>query len=197
MQGPSYPQYPGGQPPYYPQQPGGQPPYGPQQPGVPQVPGQPYNPYASPHQQPYGGQPRRSMPLATRGQRFLNFFIDNIVMSFLQMICICPVSVMTAASMERGTSPEEAAVTLQVVVWIASLVVFLGYYIFFEAVFQRTPGKFLTGTMVLRSNGVKPTFGQVLGRTLARFIPFEPFSFLFSELGWHDTLSGTQVVQVR
>ena len=70
---------------------------------------------------------------------------------------------------------------------------------FFEAVFQRSPGKFLTGTKVVNESGGKPTFGQILGRSLCRFIPFEAFSFLFGDssrvVGWHDKFSGTLVVK--
>ena len=55
------------------------------------------------------------------------------------------------------------------------------------------------GTRVVSENGTDPTFGQVAGRTLSRFIPFEPLSVLFSNthLGWHDSLSKTKVVATR
>ncbi len=78
------------------------------------------------------------------------------------------------------------------------ILVLCGYHLFFEAVFQRTPAKFLTGTKVVMRDGTKPTFLPILGRTLARIIPFEPFSFLFygahPAKGWHDRLSHTLVV---
>lgn len=67
------------------------------------------------------------------------------------------------------------------------------YYPFFETIFGTTPGKIFTETRVITANGNKPTFINILGRTFARFIPFEPFSF-FGKLGWHDGLSNTQVV---
>ena len=69
----------------------------------------------------------------------------------------------------------------------------------FEAAFGWTFAKLITGTRVVRIDGTKPSFPQVIGRTLARFIPFEPFSVLFSDskLGWHDSLSNTRVVRVR
>jgi len=41
-------------------------------------------------------------------------------------------------------------------------------------------------------------FLQVLGRNLARLIPFEPISFLGStRTSWHDRLSGTRVITLR
>jgi uncharacterized RDD family membrane protein YckC len=76
--------------------------------------------------------------------------------------------------------------------------IFTVYYLFFEGLLARTPGKFACGTVVVDESGNRPSFGQVVGRTFARFIPFEAFSVLFSDddsvAGWHDTLSRTRVV---
>lgn len=73
------------------------------------------------------------------------------------------------------------------------------YYILMEAVFQRTLGKLVTGTIVVTTDGGQPSFGQVVGRSFARLIPFEPFSFLGGNpcKGWHDKLSGTLVIKSR
>ena len=72
------------------------------------------------------------------------------------------------------------------------------YHLVFEAIWQRTIGKMITGTKVVSYDGGKPSFLALLGRTLARYIPFEPLSFLFdgaySTRGWHDRLSRTLVV---
>lgn len=71
------------------------------------------------------------------------------------------------------------------------------YYIVFESLWGRTPGKFLFRTIVVNEDGGTPTLRHVLIRTLCRFIPFEPFSVLFGERGWHDSISKTYVVPVR
>jgi uncharacterized RDD family membrane protein YckC len=72
----------------------------------------------------------------------------------------------------------------------------VGYYFIFEALFQVTPGKLATGTHVVDWNGNKPSLLQILGRSLTRFIPFEPLSFFGrSPDGWHDRWSGTYVVK--
>jgi len=73
----------------------------------------------------------------------------------------------------------------------------VGYYVVLETAAGRTLGKLITGTREVREDGGKPRFGQILGRTAARFIPFEPFSLLGSPKGWHDGLSGTRVIRVR
>ena len=80
--------------------------------------------------------------------------------------------------------------------YVVSFGTMVGYYLLFEGLWGRTPGKFACGTMVIAEDGAKPSFGQVLGRTFARFIPFEPFSLLFSgeRVGWHDSLPRTRVV---
>src|SRR3569832_1321886 len=70
------------------------------------------------------------------------------------------------------------------------------YYGFFEGIFQRTPGKWITKTKVVRVDGGKPHLGQILGRTLIRLIPFEWITFILGDhpYGWHDRRSGTMVV---
>lgn len=75
---------------------------------------------------------------------------------------------------------------------------YVGYYFIFELAFGQTVGKMLTGTKVVGVDGEKPTVPALIGRSLARYIPFEPLSFLFygsyPTKGWHDRVSGTLVV---
>ncbi len=72
------------------------------------------------------------------------------------------------------------------------------YYLPLEIGFGRTLGKMVTGTKVVNEEGRKPSAGQVLGRTLCRFIPFEAFSFLGAQTrGWHDSIPKTWVVNTR
>ncbi|HEY4694449.1 MAG TPA: RDD family protein [Candidatus Nanoarchaeia archaeon] len=78
---------------------------------------------------------------------------------------------------------------------ILGLFVAATYYIIFESLLARSPAKFITRTKVVNLEGKKPDFGQVLGRTFSRFIPFEIFSFLEANpIGWHDKLPKTMVV---
>jgi uncharacterized RDD family membrane protein YckC len=76
---------------------------------------------------------------------------------------------------------------------------FVAYFLATEGLFQRSLAKFLTGTIVVDTEGRRPTFKQTLGRSFACLIPFEPFSFLggSNPVGWHDSLSGTRVVRIR
>lgn len=69
------------------------------------------------------------------------------------------------------------------------------YYFITEFIFRQTFGKCITNTIVV---GEKLNVMVFLKRTLARLIPFEPYSFLFSKnKGWHDTLSKTKVADIK
>jgi len=69
------------------------------------------------------------------------------------------------------------------------------YWIATEYFFDKSPAKFLTRTKVVMKDGTKPSFLTIIGRTLCRFIPFEPFSFLGGKaIGWHDSITNTRVV---
>ncbi len=72
----------------------------------------------------------------------------------------------------------------------------LAFYVLFEHLSHgKTPGKWITRTRVVTREGKKPTLLNIIGRSAARLIPFEPFSFLGSGAGgWHDTLSKTLVI---
>jgi uncharacterized RDD family membrane protein YckC len=128
------------------------------------------------------------LPTAGLGARFLNFVIDNIA----RMVLVGIVAFVLGLIFPKGEAEE----TLGTIFIIASV---FGYYVILESVFGWTIGKLVTGTRVVRFDGAKPSFPQILGRSFARFIPFEPFSLLFgsSGQGWHDSLSGTRVVRVR
>ena len=79
---------------------------------------------------------------------------------------------------------------------ILDVILYFAYYLAFESLFARTPGKWITGTEVIDETGRRPSFGQMLGRTAARLIPFEFFSFIGDGVGIHDTVARTRVVRV-
>lgn len=71
----------------------------------------------------------------------------------------------------------------------------ISYYILLEYKFNQTLGKFLTKTMVVGTSGTRPNFQEIIARTALRMIPYEAFSFLFSNNGMHDRLSHTTVIK--
>ncbi len=115
---------------------------------------------------------------ASAMKRLANFIIDRIT-KFILM----PVFFVIAIIFFSGV--------LRILVEFLSVILFFGYNLICESIWQKTLGKVITNT-----EGNKPSFWKILGRSLSRYIPFEPFSFLFSgfPVGWHDSLSGTLVV---
>ena len=79
-----------------------------------------------------------------------------------------------------------------------ALLCYIPYFIYYplmEFYFGKTIGKILTKSTVVSKDGGKITFGQAVGRSLCRLIPFNSFSFLgASAIGWHDRISKTRVV---
>ena len=68
------------------------------------------------------------------------------------------------------------------------------YFIIFEKIFGKTVGKMLTKTIVLTKDLTKPSIGQIILRSIIRFIPFEPISVFGGDF-WHDKWSGTVVAK--
>jgi len=155
------------------------------------------NPYAAPQSsfEPLIS-PGGALPLATQGQRFLNFFIDGVVFRIIQFVCGY---VWVDFALESGVSFEYFDTARFHVTAIAvDILIAVLYYVVLEGLTGRTIGKLLTGTKVVAEEGGVPTFGQIVGRSLSRLIPFEPFSFLGKQpIGWHDTIPKTRVVKIR
>lgn len=158
------------------------------------------NPYASPIQATL--HPQIDKPphqeLASQGQRFLNFFIDGIIIRIISFGVGLVVGIVFVSANGVQLTEAEAAF-LNIVAMIVALIAIVLYFFVMEAACGRTIGKLITGTMVTTSDGSPPSVGQLFGRSLARLIPFEPFSFLGKQppVGWHDSLSGTRVVKTR
>ena len=163
------------------------------------------NPYAAPESiSPMSEivQDPHQLRIASQGKRFLNLILDTIVTQVLQGVVGIALGVVYGVSRAAQGDP----VTSQDEFMFQIVGIFVGfgtltiYFVFTETLFQRSFAKFLTGTMVVRADGGRPSFGQILGRTLARFIPFEAFSFFGNKgfpVGWHDSLSGTRVINTR
>ncbi|WP_153796460.1 RDD family protein [Foetidibacter luteolus] len=79
-------------------------------------------------------------------------------------------------------------------VWFYIMLVL--YYIIFESIFKRTPGKWLSYSKVVNRQGGKPTFLQVIIRSLIRLTIIDCFFFPFLDKTLHDYLSKTEVVEV-
>ena len=161
------------------------------------------NPYSSPmaYPDPVSDLPPQRQPVASQGKRFLNMIIDSIVLQGISMGVGFVFGLLYAANLisRNGAMTQADEDMLSFVGFGIGLFASLVYFVVTEAVFQRSLAKFVTGTKVVNEDGGRPTFGQILGRSFARFIPFEAFSFLggSNPVGWHDSLSKTRVVDSR
>lgn len=115
------------------------------------------------------------------GVRFLNFLIDFIVWLIIAFIFTFPLN---------ANSPNHMLIG-----YLIMGITFVGYYWIMEVKFQKTVGKFVTKTKVVKMNGKKPEQSDIISRSFCRLIPFDRVSFLFMKNGIHDFLSKTKVVK--
>lgn len=122
--------------------------------------------------------------LASQGKRFANYLIDRIGV-YIIVFMIIPI-------LDNGLMDLDA--DLSALGGLLIIFAVLGYWTFFEYFLGKTPAKFITQTKVVTKEGYRISFATAVGRTLCRFIPFDALSFLFSSVGWHDSISRTRVV---
>jgi len=132
----------------------------------------------------------RTVKVVSGGLRFAHFFVDLIAYYLLYYLCLFISSYIAASS----DAPFQAIIVAYYIS-VFFMLSFPIYYICFEHFFQRTPGKFLTKSIVIDIYGNKPPFGTNILRNLLRLIPFETLSCAFNERGWHDRFSETFVVK--
>jgi uncharacterized RDD family membrane protein YckC len=129
-----------------------------------------------------------NLETASRGRRFLGYLVDGVALWGLNMVGL--IALMAAAG---SFDPNTLGLGKQFAVSLGAMLV---YYILMEGLFARTLGKFACGMRVVNRDGGVPTWGQVVGRTFARWIPFEFVAIFGSErLMLHDSLAKTLVVR--
>ncbi|MEO7210458.1 MAG: RDD family protein [Chitinophagaceae bacterium] len=77
--------------------------------------------------------------------------------------------------------------------YFMGLMMFL-YYLVLESINGRTPGKKLTRSVVVNKDGQRPTFFQIVFRSLIRITVIDCFFIPFLDMPLHDYLSKTYVV---
>ncbi len=113
--------------------------------------------------------------------RVINFIVDTLIYFLITLIIILG---------SKSYVPKEN------VKWISMLIYFL-YYFILEYFWGQTIGKMITKSKVISlSNDKKNYFYKVLIRTLARFVPIDIITYLFSYRGLHDWISKTIVVKL-
>ncbi|WP_339921563.1 RDD family protein [uncultured Flavobacterium sp.] len=135
--------------------------------------------------------------LASQGQRFLNVIIDSLFIYILVLSAGTTIVLIAEATSNFAVSGWVETMNVVEIMGYGLLILFL-YYFLTEVYFSRTLAKLVTGTVVVRSDGSKPTIKMIFIRTLSRFIIFDALSYLGAvSRGWHDSLSGTYVVKKK
>lgn len=124
------------------------------------------------------------LTVASAWSRFGNFLIDYAIV-IVSLLCAL-----------RYVDAHEASESMKILSMLMIYGLYPLYVIVCESAWQQTIAKHITRTKVVDINGNKPSFLRIVGRTVVRFVPFEPFSFLSAKypIGWHDNISGTYVV---
>jgi len=129
------------------------------------------------------------MVLASTGQRFGTMILDYIFYFIFAFILGIVSYLIGLGDVIQNMNDN-----------ILGIIILIIYYVPQETFSGRTLGKLITGTKAVSEDGTNLTFGQALGRTLCRFIPFEAFSFLGRRgmpRGWHDKIPKTKVISLR
>lgn len=139
------------------------------------------NPYAAPQSTvlTIEAEPVTEVPSAGGGKRFLNLLIDRVAILGIFFV----VGIVLVILDERGVTHRAAnffdeigALEDMLMTGLAGVL----YYSCLEGTCGRSLGKWITGTKVVTVSGEPLKFGAVLGRSFARMVPFEAFSFLGS-----------------
>ena len=141
----------------------------------------------------------RPIPYATSWQRFANFLIDWVVYYLVYMFIVFVLAILTEILQTDmvSTLVSEEPIDRLLATLFATFVMFCVYLLTEGLSRGRTLGKLITGTRAVREDNSEITWKDALKRSLARIIPFEPFSAFSGSGMWHDRLAKTMVVNTR
>jgi uncharacterized RDD family membrane protein YckC len=120
------------------------------------------------------------------GTRVLNFIVDTIIVFFIAF----------AVYKIRNWYVMYYHATYYYFGWYFFAALFV-YYTFFESIWARTPGKWLTYSKVVDANNNKPNFTKIIIRSLIRVTIIDMFFIPFlNDKTLHDYASKTEVVEI-
>ena len=138
---------------------------------------------------------------ASKGQRFLNYLIDNLLMRYgMSYVTGTLIGYFLGSAFPEFANEifyNTSQFTLLVLGYVVAIFNYVIYYTTCEKLFKGyTLGKLITGTRAVREDGQELTFRDAFMRSLIRIIPFEAFSGL-GETPWHDGWTKTMVIKSR
>lgn len=125
------------------------------------------------------------MKIVGDGTRALNFFLDTLIVFALAYFSF---QGWNWYVMYWGYRPYNFG-------WFFYGILFI-YYVFFESIFARTPGKWFTYSKVVNNAGKRAGFLRITIRSLVRLTIIDMFFIPFIGKPLHDYLSKTQVAEV-
>ncbi|MEM6377222.1 MAG: RDD family protein [Bacteroidota bacterium] len=129
---------------------------------------------------------------ASKNKRFANYMLDLLFYALFAF----GMAVLYYSFIDSGDILLEETTTLND--YIFQYTTYLAYYAISEILLGgRTLGKMITKTRVVDFEGKQPKPITIIGRSLARLIPFDALSFLAKDKGgWHDDFSKTMVIDM-
>lgn len=132
---------------------------------------------------------------ASLGTRFVNNLVDTIILMIIHIILgIASTLIYNYTYINFFFFYNNGGFLWDI--FTGSIVAFIYFYLWEYYSNGKTPGKYITGTKVISTDGKKPTQRQYLSRSFYRIIPFEAFTF-FGTDGWHDSLTDTRVINYK
>jgi uncharacterized RDD family membrane protein YckC len=125
------------------------------------------------------------------GTRTLNFIVDTLIISILTFIAHHAWEFYAFYYQKYFLTSSSFNALL-----LFFSIILVTYYLLFESIFSRTPGKWLSLSKVVNRKGTKPGFFQILIRSFARLIIIDCFFIPFLDKTLHDYLSKTEVVEI-
>lgn len=133
----------------------------------------------------------RKVRTVAAGPRIGHYIVDSIIFYFLLLVFFFVTAIFLSAVLNTNT---DVILDSPFINFIA-LLLYPTYYFTCEKLWQQTPGKKMTKTVVIDDYADKPTDKQLLLRSIIRLVPFEAFSCTGDHsYGWHDKWSNTWVV---
>ena len=137
--------------------------------------------------------------------RLVAFVIDLVIVTVLVIISDAAMGLIATLlkSMHLIRSGALAETVVTVVTAAPGVVLFVAYYIGFWLAAGQTPGKRIMGVRIVRTDGGRVEWGNVVRRFVGYWLSFILFlGFLWilvdnQRQAWHDSLSGTIVIYSR
>lgn len=131
---------------------------------------------------------------ASQGKRLANYLIDPIIFYMVFTAIFFIIGVLSGDLEGFMTDIENTSR------WVDTLRAMAAYFVFMFFIKYitkgRSIGKYITGSMAIKTDGSLLTLTDFLLRNLCHIVPFDALSFLGTN-GWHDGWSHTSVVNKK